>query len=117
MKQEKHAKEWKYIPKNLQVQEINRIFAAGILKAIENLHNQIVEKADSPFEIEVVSYLVKKGYHVTQQWPVGAYRLDMVVQYKNNKVAIECDGEKYHGADMIASFNDNGNICSGRSRR
>ena len=72
-------------------------------KAIENLHNQIVEKADSPFEIEVFSYLVKKGYHVTQQWPVGAYRLDMVVQYKNNKVAIECDGEKYHGADMIAS--------------
>lgn len=72
-------------------------------KAFENQREEIVAKADSPFEVEVVSYLVNRGYHVTQQWLVGSYRLDMVVQYNNKKVAIECDGEKYHGPDMVAA--------------
>ena len=30
---------------------------------------------------------------------MGAYRIDMVVQYNGNKVAIECDGEQYHSGD------------------
>ena len=72
-------------------------------KAFEYRHKQIEQEADSPFEAEVVSYLVQNGYHVTQQWPVGSYRLDMVVQSGNNKVAIECDGERYHGPDKTAA--------------
>ena len=39
------------------------------------------------------------GYHIKQQWKVGAYRIDMVAIYKNQKIAIECDGEKYHSSD------------------
>ena len=46
--------------------------------------------------------MVSKGFHIVQQWEVGAYRIDMVAVYKNRKIAIECDGERYHsGEDKI----------------
>lgn len=62
----------------------------------------IKAKADSPFEVSVASYLVKQGYHVVQQWPVGSYRIDMVAVCGDKKIAIECDGELYHsGEDKV----------------
>lgn len=57
---------------------------------------QIKKEADSPFEEEVVSRLVKDGYRITQQWQVGSYRIDLVAQYGKKKIAIECDGNRYH---------------------
>ena len=72
-------------------------------KSFELKHQEILAKSDSPFEVEVASYLVNHGYHISQQWPVGGYRIDMVALYQDQKVAIECDGEKYHGIDMVAS--------------
>jgi very-short-patch-repair endonuclease len=33
---------------------------------------------------------------VVPQWPVGAYRIDMVVVGSDDRLAIECDGERYH---------------------
>ena len=62
-------------------------------------HDQIVEKSESPFEERVASALTGLGYHVEQQWEVGAYRLDMVVLYGKNAIAIECDGERYHSGE------------------
>lgn len=63
---------------------------------------QIEEQSESPFEEEVAKALVSKGFHIVQQWEVGAYRIDMVAVYKNHKIAIECDGERYHsGEDKI----------------
>ncbi|MEG0022251.1 MAG: AAA domain-containing protein [Bacilli bacterium] len=60
---------------------------------------EIKKKADSVFEVQVANKLVSEGYHITQQYPVGAYRLDIVAIYKNSKVVIECDGERYHSGD------------------
>lgn len=57
---------------------------------------EIKNKADSIFEVEVANKLVSEGYHIVQQYPVGAYRLDIVVIYEDRKVVIECDGERYH---------------------
>lgn len=63
---------------------------------------KIEEKAESPFESAVAKYLVDRGYHLVQQWEVGAYRLDMVVVCGKKKIVIECDGERYHsGEDKI----------------
>ena len=53
-------------------------------------------KAESPFEEAVASSLIAAGFHITQQWEVGSYRIDIVVQYKGKKIAIECDGELFH---------------------
>lgn len=56
-------------------------------------------KSDSVFEEEVAKYLLAKDYNLEQQWEVGAYRIDMVVSYKDKKIAIECDGERWHSSE------------------
>ena len=59
------------------------------------------EKCESPFEREVYDILVDKGYRVIPQVPVGQYRIDMVVEGDNdNRLAIECDGDRYHGPEQ-----------------
>lgn len=63
---------------------------------------KIEAKAESPFESAVARFLTVRGYHLVQQWKVGAYRLDMVAVCGRKKVAIECDGERWHsGEDKI----------------
>ena len=60
-----------------------------------------VVNAESEFEKRVMKYLIEKGYNITPQWEVGAYRIDMVVSCGNNRIALECDGEKWHGDDKL----------------
>lgn len=55
-----------------------------------------ISKTESPFEREVCEHLMQNGFDVITQYKVGAYRIDMVIQYEKQKVAFECDGEKYH---------------------
>lgn len=58
---------------------------------------------ESPFEREVYNELTQRGYWVTPQVRVGQFRIDMVVQGHNDaRLAVECDGDKYHGADKWA---------------
>ncbi len=58
-------------------------------------------RAESPFEAEVIGALVRAGYRVESQVWVGRYRLDMVVADDHNQVALECDGDRFHGVDQI----------------
>jgi very-short-patch-repair endonuclease len=58
---------------------------------------------ESPFECDVYDCLTERGYCVTPQVPVGQYRIDMVVEGANDaRLAIECDGDRYHGPDKWA---------------
>ena len=59
------------------------------------------QRTDSPFEKSVLTDLVNAGYRVKTQWQVGAYRIDMVVEGSARRLAIECDGEKYHTPDNL----------------
>ena len=68
-------------------------------KAFARLAEVISAKSESPFEEVVGKSLVAAGYHLVQQWEVGAYRIDMVVLYKGRNVAVECDGELFHSGD------------------
>ena len=44
--------------------------------------------------------LTQLGFWVTPQVKVGHYRIDMVVEGHNDaRLAVECDGDKYHGPD------------------
>ena len=63
------------------------------------LHQQAEANAESPFEAAVAKALMDRGYHIRQQWQVGAYRLDMVAVCGKQTVAIECDGERYHSGE------------------
>lgn len=58
--------------------------------------DEVKNKSDSVFEEQVAKKLLSQGYHIVQQYPVGAYRLDIVVICENRKIVIECDGERYH---------------------
>ncbi len=54
-------------------------------------------RTDSPFEADVLQRLEAQGYKVHAQWPVGAYRIDLVVEGGDgNRLAIECDGDRWH---------------------
>lgn len=55
-----------------------------------------VKNTESPFEAEVYRVLVGQGYLVRTQWQVGAFRIDMVVEGGGKRLAIECDGERWH---------------------
>ena len=68
-------------------------------KAFTVLAENVEAAAESPFEEAVAKSLVASGYHIVQQWSVGAYRIDIVVLYQGDKVAIECDGEKFHSGE------------------
>jgi very-short-patch-repair endonuclease len=58
---------------------------------------------ESPFERDVYDELAQRGYFITPQVKVGQYRIDLVVEGHNDaRLAIECDGDKYHGADKWA---------------
>lgn len=56
---------------------------------------------ESKFERQVLQRLVERGYHVTPQWQVGAYRIDMVVEGGGRRLAIECDGDRWHSWDRL----------------
>ncbi|WP_294852360.1 AAA domain-containing protein [uncultured Oscillibacter sp.] len=67
--------------------------------AFENVSAEIEKKSESPFEAAVARTLASRGYHLVQQWKVGAYRLDMVAVCGKKNVVIECDGERYHSGE------------------
>lgn len=59
---------------------------------------------ESNFEKEVYDILTKRGYRIIPQVKVGEYRIDMVAEGHNDaRLAIECDGDRYHGADRYES--------------
>ncbi|QIX61450.1 DUF559 domain-containing protein [Hymenobacter sp. BT18] len=57
-------------------------------------------QCESEFEREVYDFLTERGYRVQPQVRVGQYRIDLVVEGENDqRLAVECDGDQYHGPD------------------
>ena len=54
---------------------------------------------DSDFERDVYRHIVARGYYVKTQFRVGRYRIDLVVEGQRGRLAVELDGDAYHGAD------------------
>jgi len=58
---------------------------------------------ESDFELRVYDALVERGYRVTPQVKAGPYRIDMVVEGGEDiRLAIECDGDSFHGPDSFS---------------
>jgi very-short-patch-repair endonuclease len=55
---------------------------------------------DSWFEVDVYLEIVNRGYKVIPQYIVNpyeqSYRIDLVVEGLNGRLAVECDGDAYH---------------------
>lgn len=62
-----------------------------------------VSLCESRFEREVYSVLTERGYRVIPQVKVGEFRIDMVVEGEDDRrLAIELDGDEFHGPDRWA---------------
>jgi len=59
-------------------------------------------RVESPFEKEVLKRLLDAGYRVKTQWQVGYFRIDMVIEGDGKRLALECDGDRYHPIDKLA---------------
>lgn len=55
-----------------------------------------VEPFDSLFEQRVYRALHERGYRVRPQYQAGRYRIDLVVEGGNRRLAVECDGDAFH---------------------
>lgn len=61
----------------------------------------LMAACESEFERRVVGELLGRGYKgVEVQKTVGQYRLDIVVSGPERRLAIECDGDRWHGPDV-----------------
>ncbi|MFD1434138.1 tellurite resistance TerB C-terminal domain-containing protein [Kroppenstedtia eburnea] len=54
---------------------------------------------ESQFEKDVLRMIIARGYQVRPQVKVGRYRIDLVVEGLTNRLAVECDGDQWHGPD------------------
>jgi very-short-patch-repair endonuclease/transcription elongation GreA/GreB family factor len=60
-----------------------------------------LEACDSDFERDMMRRLLDLGYRVQPQVGSVGYRIDMVVEGANRRrLAIECDGDRYHGPEQ-----------------
>ena len=58
----------------------------------------LVAPFDSLFEQRVYNRIVDRGYTVHPQYPAQGYNIDMVIIGAKGKLAVECDGDFWHGA-------------------
>jgi len=73
-----------------------------LLRALEEKE----KRTQSTFEREVMKRLGAAGYRVAPQWRVGGFRIDLVVEGDGRRLAIECDGDRYHPLEKLAEDMD-----------
>src|SRR5260370_15184908 len=59
------------------------------------------KRTQSTFEREVMKRLIAAGYRVSPQWRGGAFRIDLFVEGDGRRLAIECDGDRYHPLETL----------------
>jgi len=76
-------------------------YAQNPVRSMESMDNPVFE---SDFEREVYTMITEHGFAVRTQVGVGdkntqKYRIDLVVEGVKGRLAVECDGEEWHGPD------------------
>ena len=54
---------------------------------------------ESWFELDVALEIARRGFNVIPQYKVANRRIDLVVEGGNARLAVECDGDAWHGPD------------------
>lgn len=66
-----------------------------------NLDTSVLnEPFESQFEQDVYIRLRERGFRVEPQFRVGQYRIDLVIHGSSTKLAVECDGDQWHGPEQ-----------------
>ena len=74
------------------------------MRLLAKSSNRTIEKAPNPFEswfeLDVALKIVDRGYKVIPQYPVVENkRIDLVIEGEATRLAVECDGDYWHGRD------------------
>ncbi|TMC13222.1 MAG: hypothetical protein E6J41_01150 [Chloroflexi bacterium] len=76
--------------------------------AVETWRRRVAERApgeavphpfDSWLELDVFLRLVDRGYRVIPQHDIAGFRVDLLVEGRNGRLAVECDGDQWRGAN------------------
>jgi REase_MTES_1575/AAA domain len=62
--------------------------------------DSLVSPFDSLCEQRVCNRLIDRGYSVIPQFPALGYSIDLVVVGAKTRLAVECDGDHWHGPDV-----------------
>lgn len=54
---------------------------------------------DSWFEVNVFLQIVDRGFRVIPQYEVAGKRIDLLIEGMQGRLAVECDGDQWHGLD------------------
>jgi len=57
-----------------------------------------ISKCDD-FEKSVYTRIIAKGYRVVPQFEIAGYFIDLMVFGSKNRLAVECDGDQWHGIE------------------
>lgn len=67
--------------------------------------NRQIEKPpfpfDSWFELDVALLIAARGYRVVPQYPIAGKRIDLVIEGSKSQLAVECDGDVWHGPEQF----------------
>jgi very-short-patch-repair endonuclease len=76
-----------------------------LISYCENPSKEILESnrllCESDFEKMVFDQITARGYRVIPQVEVAGYRIDLVVEGSKGRIAVECDGDQWHGPDRF----------------
>ena len=85
-----------------RIQEIAGIVVDDLRKQSERA-NRCIEKPPKPFdswfEVDVALEIAGRGYQVIPQLNVAEKFIDIVIVGGQSRLAVECDGEHWHGAE------------------
>jgi len=69
--------------------------------------NRVIEKPPAPFdswfEVDVALQIAGNGFRVVPQYEFADKRIDIVVQGEKSQLAVECDGDFWHGPDAYTA--------------
>lgn len=61
---------------------------------------------DSWFELDVYLRIVDRGFRVVPQFEIANSRIDLMIEGSKTRLAVECNGEFWHGPDMWEADQD-----------
>lgn len=70
------------------------------LEPIRVLEDSSVKRFSTNFEKDLYYFLKDKGLVINSQVKVGRYIVDLVIEGRYNRLAIECDGDKWQGIEV-----------------
>jgi very-short-patch-repair endonuclease len=56
---------------------------------------------ESWLELDVFLKLIERGYRVIPQHDIAGFRVDLLVEGRTGRLAVECDGDQWRGADAF----------------